>query len=65
MPRSIKPVNKVLQRHKNWLEMFKLKAKLQREESERLEKEQEEKFHKIKEMAANDRVKTKKLKEEF
>jgi len=28
MPRSIKPVNKVLQRHKNWLEMFKLKAKL-------------------------------------
>ncbi len=58
-------VSAVLRRHKDWLDVFKLKMKLKKEMDDDEQRLQEEKFHKVKEVAAKDREKTRKMKEEF
>lgn len=57
--------NLALQRHKDWLNIFKLRMNLVREDEEERQKHEAEKFELVKEIGARDRVRSKKMKEEF
>ncbi|EAS01924.2 hypothetical protein TTHERM_00787300 (macronuclear) [Tetrahymena thermophila SB210] len=60
-----KKVNEALQRHKDWLEIYKLKMNLKKEDEDEMKKRDDEKFVKVKEIAAKDRERTKKMKADF
>ncbi|KAL4476990.1 hypothetical protein ABPG72_011687 [Tetrahymena utriculariae] len=60
-----KKVNEALQRHKDWLEIYKLKMNLKKEDEDEQKKREDEKFVKVKEIAAKDRERTKKMKSDF
>ncbi|KRX10893.1 Armadillo-type fold [Pseudocohnilembus persalinus] len=65
LPQPQKKTNEILKRHKEWLEVYKLKMKYKKEMKDDALIESKEKFEKIKEQAAQNRIKTKKMKEEF
>ncbi|EGR27706.1 hypothetical protein IMG5_190620 [Ichthyophthirius multifiliis] len=58
-------LNPALQRHKDWLNMFKLKMIIKKEDIEENKQKQNEKFEKVKELAQKDRIRTKKMKSDF
>ncbi|CAD8102895.1 unnamed protein product [Paramecium primaurelia] len=59
------PMNPVLERHKKWLEEFKLQNQLKKHAKEEQQVREDEKFERVRELAKKDREITKKMKEEY
>ncbi|CAD8164742.1 unnamed protein product [Paramecium octaurelia] len=65
-PKVIVPqTNPALERHKKWLEEFKLQNQIKKHAKEELQAREDEKFLRVREQAKKDREVTKKMKEDY
>ncbi|CAD8120623.1 unnamed protein product [Paramecium sonneborni] len=58
-------MNPVLERHKKWLEEFKLQNQMKKYAKEEQQVQEDEKFQRVRDLAKKDREMTKKMKEEY